>query len=247
MYEIHGRRLGVRWSRTGLDGELRALADSARGVQPAPPNVSIVLGEDRGATRSKHQVHVQGKLLSVLAGQGALVRTVVRALGSLATIPPPGSLSLDAVLVLDSGGGACVVDGRLSPQIHQLEPLLRRRGRTVLRSSRLHVWPARGTVVLPDAAAAVGVSVAELDARWPLQPGDDDLAAGEVALNRLIYAGPESTSRVDTLAAAVPMVRDGAGRLDRVAVAALATFIGHIETGGVSGDPSRLAALLGVS
>jgi hypothetical protein len=127
--------------------------------------------------------------------------------------------------------------------------LLRRRGRRVLRLPRLDVWPDRGTVGLPDAATTAGVSTEALDVRWPLEPGDDDLAAGELAITRFVYAGrPEAVSRPETVAAMVPMVRDPTGRVDRTDVAQLAALTTHLEVGAVGvGDQSRLAALLGLS
>jgi hypothetical protein len=167
-------------------------------------------------------------------------------LAVLATGPPPGSLSLDALLVLELGGPAVAVDGRLWPDVQTLEPLLRRRGRRVLRLPRLDVWPDRGAAVLPDAASSVGVSVEALNARWPVRPDDDDLAGGEVAISRLVYAGlPGPPSRADQVAAMVPMVRDATGRVARTGAAALAALAAHVEVSPVvSGSRKVLAAEL---
>lgn len=236
----------MRWTRPSLDSELRALADSALGVQDAPANISVVLGEARDRTQIKHQVYAQGKALSVVRGDGALVRTIVRVLGALATDSPPGSLSLDVLLVVEPGGTAIAVDGKLWPGVQRLEPKLRHRGRRVLRLPRLAVWPDRGTAALPDAATAVGLSAEALNARWPARPGDDDLAGGEVAITRLIYAGlPEPGSRGDVVAAMVPMARDPTGRVARADVAGLAGLAARVDvTPVVSGN--RLAELLGL-
>jgi hypothetical protein len=249
VYEVGGRRLGVRWTHGGLDAELRALAAGALGVQDAPANISVLLGESTGPARSKHQIHVQGHLSSIISGDGGLIRAVVRALGALAAGPPPGSLSLNAFLVIDPGVAAIAVDRRLVADVRQLDPLLRRRGRRVLQLPRLDVWPDRGTAGLPDALAAVGVSVEALDARWPLEPGDDDLAAGGAAITRLVYAGrPEPESRPETVAAMVPMVRDPTSRVARADVAQLAVLTANLEANGVlMGDRSRLTALLDLS
>jgi hypothetical protein len=248
VYEVGGRRLGVRWTHGGLDAELRGLAAGALGVQDAPANVSIVLGETTDRTRSKHHIHVQGQFASTISGDGGLIRAVVRVLGALAADPPPGSLSLNAFLVIDPGVAAVAVDRRLADDVRRLDPLLRRRGRRVHQLPRLDVWPGRGTAGLPDAATVAGVSVEALDARWPLEPGDDDLAAGEVAITRFVYAGrPEPVSRPESVAAMVPMVRDPAGRVDRTDVAQLAALTARLEVSGVPhGDRSRLAALLGL-
>ena len=247
-YEVRGRRLGVRWTRAGLDRELRALADGALGAHDAPANLSIVVGESAGTNRSKHHLYVQGQPLSSIDGDGSLIRTVIRMLGALAADPAPGSVSLQAFLVVEPGVAAIAVDRRLASDLGRLEPLLRRRGRSVLRLPRLDVWPDRGTAALPDAATAVAVSREALDARWPAQPGDDDLAAGEVVITRVAYAGlPEPGSRADVVAAMMPMVRDPTGRVARTDAAGLAAFAAHVEVHGVvSGGRNRLAALLGL-
>lgn len=249
VYEVRGRRIGVRWSRAGLDGDLRALATSALGIQDAPPNISIVLGERAGRTRSKHQLHVQGQLSSVISGESGLVRAVIRALGALAAEPPPGSLSLNAFLVVDQDGTAIAVDRRLAADVRRLEATIRRHGQRVLQLARLDVWPDRDTATLPDAAAATGISLDALDDRWPAQPGDDDLSAGEVAVRRLIYAGrPVAESRGHAIANMVPMLRGPKGLVDRATVAQLAAFTADIELSGAPmQDRSRLAALLGVT
>ena len=244
-----GRRLGVRWTQAGLDAELRALCRGALGVQEAPANISIVLGRLVGGVRSKHQIHVQGQLLSTITDDGSLIRLIIRMLGALATEPVPGTVSLQAFLVVEPSVSAIAVDRRLGPELHRLEPLLRRSGRHVLRLPRLDIWPDRGTAALPDAASAVGVSLAALNARWPVQPGDDDLSAGEEAITRIVHAGPpESGSRADVVAAMVPMVRDPTGRVALTDVAGLAALATHVAADPVvSGDRGRLAALLGLS
>jgi len=249
VYEVSGRRLGVRWSRGGLDGELRALAAGALGVQDAPANLSIVLGERTGRTRSKHQLHVQGQLSSMISGDSGLIRAVIRALGALGAEPPAGSLSLNAFLVVDADGAAVAVDRRLAADVRRLGPMIRRRGRRVLQLPHLDVWPDRGTAVLPDGATAAGVSREALDARWPPEPGDDDLAAGEVPITLFVYAGrPEPESRGDAVADMLPMLRDPTGRVDRTEVAQLATVTAHLPVAGVvMQDRGRLATVLGLS
>jgi hypothetical protein len=249
VYEVAGRRLGVRWSRPGLDAELRSLAAGAIGVRDAPANLSIVVGESAGRTRSKHQLHTQAQLSSMISSDGGLIRAVIRALGGLAGEPPPGSLSLSAFLVVEPGGIAVAIDRRLAADLRRLGPVIRRLGRRVLQLPRLDVWPDRGTAVLPDAATAVGVSVEALDARWPLERGDDDLAAGDVAIARLVYAGltaPES--RGHAVADMLPMLRDPTGRVDRTEVAQLAALTANLPVAGVvMQDHGRLAAVLALS
>jgi hypothetical protein len=250
VYEVGGRRLGVRWTHGGLDAELRALAAGALGVEDAPANVSIVVADASGPARSKHQLHAQGHLLSLISGDGGLIRAVVRALGALAIDPPLGTLSLNASLVINPGAAdAVAVDRRLTGDLQRLEPLLRRRGRRVLQLPSLHVWPDRGTAWLPDGAAAAGVPLEGLNARWPLESGDDDLAAGEVTIARLIYAGhPESASRPDAVAAMVAMVRDPDERVRAADVAQLAALTDRVQAGGVlNGDQDRFAAMLDLS
>jgi hypothetical protein len=233
VYEVGGRRLGVRWSRGGLDAELRALAAGALGVGDAPANLSIVLGERTGRTRSKHQLHVQGQLSSMISGDSGLIRAVIRALGALGAEPSPGSLSLNAFLVVGPDG-AVAVDRRLAADVRRLGPMVRRLGRRVLQLPHLDVWSDRGTAVLPDGATAAGVSREALDARWPPEPGDDDLAAGEVPITQFVYAGrPEPESRADAVADMLPMLRDPSGRVDRTKVAPLAALTAHVPVAGV--------------
>jgi hypothetical protein len=238
VYEVRGHRLGVRWSRRGLDAELRGLASNAVGIQNAPPNISVVLGERTGPARSKHQLHVQGQLTSMISGDGGLVRAVVRALGALAAPPAPGTLSIGAFLVIEPDGAAVAIDRRLAADVRRLGPRLRRADRRVIHVPRLDVRPEDGTAILPDA-----------DARWPLQRGDDDLTAGELVISRLIYAGrskPESHG--DAVADMVPMVRDQTGRVTRADVAGIAALTTHFALDGVLiQDRARLAALLGLS
>ncbi len=127
VYQVGGRRFGVRWSSGGLDAELRALAAGALGVGDAPANVSVVLGERTGRTRSKHQIHVQGQLSGMISSDSGLIRAVIRALGAIAIEPPPGSLSLHAFLVIDPDGGAVAIDRRLVADVRRLGPKVRRR------------------------------------------------------------------------------------------------------------------------
>jgi hypothetical protein len=245
-YEIRGRRLGVRWTRAGLDSELRALSDGALGAQDAPANLSIVVGESAGRNRSKHHLYVQGQPLGSFDGDGSLIRAVIRMLGALAADRPAGSLSLNAFLVVDPGIAAIAVDRRLAADLDRLEPMLRRRGRSVLRLARLDMWPDRGVAALLDAATAVGVSVEAVDACWPARPGDDALVSGAMPISRIVYAGlPEPGSRADLVAAMVPMVRDPTGRVARTNAAALAALAAHVDVKAVvSGSRGRLATLL---
>ena len=249
VYEIGGRRLGVRWSRGGLDAELRAVASAARGVQEAPANISVVLGQSTGRTRSKHQLYVQGRLRGMISGDGGLIRAVIRALAGLAGEPPPGCLVLDAVVALDPSGAAVAIDRRLAADLRRLGPHLRRGGWRVLQLPHLDVRPEAAIAVLPDGAAAAGVSVADLDARWPLEPGEDDLSAGEVTITRFVYAGrsgPES--RADAVSDMLAMLRDPAGRVDRAEVAQLAALSALVELRGLAtGDRPRLSDALGLS
>jgi hypothetical protein len=248
-YEVGGRRIGVRWSSAGLDAELRALCSNSIGIQEAPGNISVVLGTEAGGTRSKHQLHVQGQLLSTIDGDGGLIRAVIRALGTLAVDAPSGTISLHASLVVEPGVGAIAVDRRLDADLQRLAPLLRRRGRRVLWLPRLDVWAGRGSAALADAAAAAGVSVADLETRWPLQPGDDDLASGDVTITRFVYAGlPDPPSRLHVVAGMVPMASDESNRIARDDVARLADLVATVPSDGlISGSRNQLAALLGIS
>jgi hypothetical protein len=248
VYEVGGRRLGVRWSQRGLDAELRALAGAARGVQDAPPNLSIVVGESAGRTRAKHQLHVQSRLLNVIRSDGGLVRAIARALATLAVEPPPGTLPLNALLLIGPDGTAVAVDSHLSMDVRPLGARLRRQGLRIAHPPRLDFDPDRSVAVLGDPAAALGVSKLALAARWPIGPEDDDLVAGEVRIVRFVYVGrPEPESRADSVADMLLMLRDPTGRLDRGKVARLAALTEGLELRGVFvGDRRRLAALLGV-
>lgn len=238
----------MRWSRAGLDAELRALATAAVGVEAAPANVSTVLGERAGRTRTKHQLHVQGDLTTVTGADGTLVRAVIRALGALAVGAPEGTLTLKALLVLSAGGTATIVDRRLATGLRSLEPGLRRAGARITAVPHVLIRPATGEAVLPDGAGALGVSVAEVDTRWPRQRGDDDLVAGPVPVDRLVYAGrPDPESTAAAVADMAPMLRDGTGRLRTDDVAALTAFAGAVEHEvAATADRTRLRRALGL-
>lgn len=225
------------------------MAAGALGVGHAPANLSVVLGGTTGRTRSKHQLHVQGQLSSMISGDGGLIRAVIRSLGALAAEPPAGTLSLNAFLIVDPGGRAVAVDRRLAADLRRLGPAVRRRGLTVVQVPQLDLWPDRATAVLPDGPAAIGVSRVALDARWPAHPGDDDLAAGEVTVARFVYAGrPEPESRADAVADMVWMLRDPTGRVGRTGVEQLAAVTSRVGLSGVLMlDRTRLAAVLGLS
>ena len=243
-----GRRLGVRWSQRGLDSELRALAGAALGVQDAPANLSIVVGESGGRTRAKHQLHVQSRLLNVIRSDGGLVRAVIRVLATMGVEPPPGTLPLNALLLVGPDGTAVAVDSRLSIDVRPLGTRLRQEGLRIVHPPRLDLDPDRAVAVLGDPAAALGVSRLALAQRWPIGPEDDDLVAGEVRIARFVYVGrPEPESRADAIADMLAMLRDPTGRLDRDQVAKLVALTADLELRGVFvGDRRRLAALLGV-
>lgn len=240
-----GRRLGVRWSRAGLDAELGALAPAtALGRQEAPPNLSVVVGERSGRSRSKHQLHVQGRLVCTTASDGSLVRAVVRSLVALAVGAPAGTLALGAVAVLGRDRVATAVDRRLAADLDRLAPRLRRSGHRIVDLPHIPVRPAAATAVLPDAAGALGLAVGALDRRWPRAGSDDDLTAGDVWLDRIVYAGnPQPESPAAAIADMVPMARDQTGRVRTHDIDDLAVLASATTTRGVyAGDR---AALLG--
>ncbi|MCA1844600.1 MAG: hypothetical protein LC792_15700, partial [Actinobacteria bacterium] len=222
-------------------------ASGALGVQDAPANLSVVVGESARRIRSKHQLHVQGHLTAMVTGDGGLIRAVIRALATLAATAPPGSLTLDAFLVLDRSA-AVAVDRRLAADVRRLGPQLRGAGRQVIHVPHVAVSPQGAIAVLPDAGAALGVAIAELDARWPVQPGDDELVAGEVALTGIVYAGrPEPESRADAVADMLAMLRDPSGRVERVGVTRLADLTSAVEVSSLAaGDRDGLATALGL-
>ncbi|MGH9178398.1 MAG: hypothetical protein ACRD0N_07580 [Acidimicrobiales bacterium] len=248
-YEVGGRRIGVRWTRTGLDAELRALAGGALGRHDAPPNLSVVVGERSGHKLTKHQLTVQGRLLCVTGHDGGLLRALVRALGTLVAGAPPGTVALSAFLVIDPSGIATIVDHRLAAQFRRLEPRLRRAGHRVVEPPTLFVRPASATVSLPDSAGAVGVSRRALDRRWPLEGADDDLVAGDVAVSKLVYGcSREPESLAFAMAEMMPLVRDGAGLVRTTDVERLSQLAQRLPTEPVPGhDPGHLRRVLGLS
>lgn len=244
---MSGRRIGVRWTRSGLDAELRALAAGALGPQDAPPNLSVVVGERSGHKVTKHQLVVQGRLLCVTGRDGGLLRAVVRALGALVAGPPPGTVALSAFLVIDPAGIATIVDHRLAAEFRRLEPRLRRAGHRVVEPPSLFARPASATVSLPDSAGAVGVPRSVLDRRWPLDGVDDDLVAGDVPVSKLVYGcSREPDSQAFAVAEMLPSVRDGAGRVRTTDVERLAQLARRLSTEAVPvHDPGRLRRVLG--
>lgn len=244
-----GRRIGVRWTRSGLDAELRALADGALGTHDAPPNLSVLVGERSGHKVTKHQLVVQGRLLCVTGRDGGLLRAVVRSLGALVAGAPPGTLALSAFLVIDPSGVATIVDHRLAAEFRRLEPRLRRAGHRVVEPPSLFVRPASATVSLPDSAGAVGVSRRELDRRWPFDGVDDDLVAGDVPVSKLVYGcARDPESQPFAMAEMLPLVRDSAGRVRTTDVERLTQLAQKLSTEPVpTHDPGRLRRVLGLS
>lgn len=243
-----GRRIGVRWSRAGLDAELRGLAGAALGPHDAPPNVSIVVGDTSGRSRTKHHMVVQGELVAATASDAALVRAVIRALGALVAVPPPGAVALNAFALVDPAGAATIVDRRLAGEFRRLEPRLRRSGRRLVEAPRLHVRPAGATLALPDSATGLGVSLEALDRRWPLEGMVDDLAAGDLPVSGVVYAGrAEPESRAVAVADMVPLARDRVGSVRTVDVGQLAVMAEAVPTEPIpSHDRGRLRRALGV-
>lgn len=247
-YEVGGRRIGVRWSRAGLDEELRRLARSSLGVQDAPPNLSVVVGETSGRTSTKHNLYVQGQLASTTRSEGALVRAIIRALAALGTAIPDDTLTINAFLLIDPMGAVTAVDRRLTADFRHLEPRLRRSGHRAVDAPHLCVRPEAPTVVLPDTRRTVAIELDELDRRWPREKWDDDLLAGDLALSRLVYGGhPDPQSLSAAVADMVSLVRDARGRVATDAVVLLAELAGRVETEGVPGqDPKTLSRALGI-
>lgn len=231
-----------------MDAQLRELCEGALGLGDAPSNVSIVVGEAKGRTRSKHHLYVQGQPMIVGATDGSLVRAVLRCIAGLATDMVVGGLALRAVLVISPEGDAIVVDRRLGPGLERLEPRLRRSGHQIISPPWLVALPESGVVVLPDVTPSVGVSVAEVDDRWPRSGTDDALSSEPRRIARIVYAGqPEAASSAAEVAQMVPLVWDGDGRVRTADVAEL-VVLGRAAhtTGAVVGDLASLRGALGL-
>lgn len=232
----------MRWSRPGLDAELRLLTGVGLGPHEAPPNISIVVGEGRGRSRTKHQLSVQGQPTCVTRRDGPLVRAVVRAVGALTTTVPHDGLTVNAFLLLRPDGRAVAVDRRLAADFRRIEPRLRRSGLTVADVPWVVLNAGSATAVLADGAGALGLRVDDVDQRWPRDGTDDDLTAGEVAVERIVHVGGRDP---ESLAAAVgdmvPLVGDATRRVKVTDVELLAAFADRTQVVGLpGGDPGGL-------
>jgi hypothetical protein len=244
IYEVGPRRLGVRWSRSGLSAQLRALVGESPAAGAAPWNLSVVVGEAKGTTRSKHQLHVQGRFSLAFADDGRLLRSMLRMLGVLGSVAPPGSLTVNAVLVLRPDGSGVVVDHRLVELLQRIEPQLRHGGCRVLYTPWVVLDPAGAAALLPDSIALLGVETNELARRWPSGAADDDLRSGALGIDSFAYLAPrDATSRAAVVAGLTPTVM----RADQTTSTEDVELLAQLDVraiGITDGDRSRLRSLL---
>lgn len=236
----------MRWSGPGFAEELRGLCTSARGPQPAPPNVSVVVGERKGRSRTKHYVYAQGTQLLVTSHDAAVIRAVIRALSILGTEPPEGTLPLRAVLLLHADGTATAVDGRLTEHVNVSAAHLARGGHRLIATPRLALRPAAASVELPEWECSVGVSPEELNRRHPLGREGDPMISGTVRLKRFAHiAKVPPSSLAAAIAEVVPLTTNGARTARTDDVARLADLAGRVRFDFAPGwDPKLVRAVL---
>jgi hypothetical protein len=238
-------RIGLRWSEPGLDVSLPPSLRSQLTDGAAPSNISVLVGEQDGGTRNKHEVFVQGELILVSGSDERVRRAVVRSIVDLATSPPPDSVSLWAAAVIADDGQAILVDRRVAHELWNLDRRLRRQGYRVVDSACVAVDPATGSVLLtdptqlvdPDAARAVMAELGDDD-------GFDDLRGGPRPISLIVFAGDDADDGdlAKTLAEAAPMVSQADGTLRVASVERLLELLRRVDSRSVL--PDDRAALI---
>jgi hypothetical protein len=229
-----------------LHRELRELA----GVKFLPdhatsPNLAVLLGDVEGHTRSKHLLHVQGRLRLATTSDSRLLRAVIRSAAALAADQPVGTLRLDASILLDPHGRAMAIDNQLGDELRRLEPRARRSNYRIIDTPFIDVDTSSATIVLPEWRELTGLSADALDGRWPSDPGADDLRAGHVQLGTMIYAGhPFAESRAAAISEMTPMVLQSDRTVRTEDVRKVAELAERIETRATPGGPSGLVSAL---
>jgi hypothetical protein len=242
VYEVGGRRIGMRWSASVVADALRDVSDTWLRRAAAPPNISIVVGASGGRNREKHRMYVQGRLRLTTAHDDRLVRAVLRAIAALAEVAPTGAVDLDAVVLLDRDGRAVLVDRRLAFDTARMEPRLVRRGWRVVDVPIARVDADTATVTLSDARAVVGTDLRAFDASWPAIDGSDDLAPRRIPIHRIVGIGSgDGESLAVAVAQLAAMAVRADGSLSPADVAAIAEvarctpcrFVTHIDEGAL--------------
>jgi hypothetical protein len=220
VYEIGGRRLGVRWSQPGLANSLARLARAYAGPGDAPPNLSVVVGGSRGRAKDKHHLYVQGRHLSATADDGRLLRSVIRAASALVATPTTEQLRLDALPVVAPDGSVVIVDHGLDHELRAIQRRIEQRGYRVLDCAAVALDPSAGQVVLPDARAAFDLDAQAFTERFPTGAADDDLGALQAPIAGIVYAchqAPASRAAEVAFLGALARTQQGTLRTEDVA------------------------------
>jgi hypothetical protein len=247
VFEVGGRRIGVRWSEDTLPERLRDVVGTALDPASAPPNISILVGARHDVGRSKHQMYVQGEIALIASRDGRLVRGVLRAISCLADRPSRTLLSVKASLVITADGKAIAVDRMLMQTAQALEAGLRRRGATFVDLPILRLDAVNGSVLMPDTATMLAIDRTELEARWPQQEGDDDLRAGPVSLDRVVVRQLRDPQSRSAAVAMMPLLLPTSGRVNTEDVRRLVQLSARVELIPVqSNDVAALRRALGM-
>jgi hypothetical protein len=246
--EIDGRRIGIRWSASGLAAGVQKLIGPNLIDGDSPPNVSVVVGSREGGVTAKHRLHVQGKLVVVTASDERLHRAVVRAVADLASAGPDGTLALRATVVVDADGQAILVDRRLGYDLWNLDRRLRLKDCRTIDTASVNVDVATGSVLLTDVASVVD-HAATPDATSSQLAGLDDLRGGSMPISRVVFSGTSDGGRLaERLAEAAPMTAQPDYSLRIADIEDLLVLFRHIASRSVrAGDAGALLAALDLS
>jgi len=236
----------VRWSHDDMPISFRQLAGIAID-EPAPPNLSVLFGDANGATRTKHQLFVQGRLTAVIASDAELILSMLRSMAALGAEKAPRALRLNASLLVAPTAQATVVDHQLADELRRLEPRARRSNQRIINLPFVDVHVESSRIFLPDWEAATGLSHTMIKKEFPTLTDVDD-ARGVLSLARLIYAGhPFAESRAAILSEMTPLVMASDHTVRTEHVRELAALMQSVETRAVPSGPTGLMSALELS
>jgi hypothetical protein len=181
----------------------------------APPNLSLLFGDDDGHIRGLHFLYRSGLSVVRTDSPGRLLRAALRHLEGFAPAPP-GATRVNAKLLV-RGDEAMLVDSRFGGTVDVLERRLHRRG---FRLVDVHApLLDRETLEVTLAGPRLDVDTdgrAEIDRRHPPTPREIELHDGRYRLRGLIVWGnpePDGQSPAQRFAELTPLASSPDGNV----------------------------------